>query len=115
MQGDIMMTMMIMMIIMILQRTVTYRNRQGDHEDPGEWANPADDFPKSRVRNHVTVPEGNEDDDDVDGDNIHHYDDDNDLAKSGVKTRVNKPWGDWQYAELYWQFCGFAMKVHFLS
>ena len=95
-----MMTMMIMMIIMILQRTVTYRNRQGDHEDPGERANPADDFSKSRVRNHVTVPESNDDDDDVDDDDIHHYDDDDDLAKSGVKTRVNKL-GDWQYTELY--------------
>ena len=27
---------MIMMIMMILQGTVTYRNRQGDHEDPRE-------------------------------------------------------------------------------
>ena len=106
-----MMTMIIMMIMIILQRTVTYRNRQGDHEDPGEWANPADDFPKSRVWDHVTVPESNDDDDDdVDGDDIDHYDADDDLAKSGV-TKL----GDWQYAKLYWQFCGFAMKVHVLS
>ena len=71
MQGDHYDEDMVMMMMMILQRTVTYRNRQGDHEDPGKWANPADDFPKSRVRNHVTVPEVNnddDDDDDIDGD-----------------------------------------------
>ena len=71
-----MMTMIIMMIMMILQRTVTYRNRQGDHEDAGEWATPADDFPKSRVRDHVTVPESNDDDDDD------HYDDADDYLVS---------------------------------